>query len=204
MINLLPTDYKLTLLYARRNTALRNWCATFVVVLVGAVLLVAGGYLYLQKEVNDQSKVLATAKQDLKAQDIDGTKARLDEISSNTKLILQVLQREVLFSKLLRQLGASLPPNTALTQIQIDELKGGLTLQAAAADINAATQLQVNLQDSNNKIFEKADIENINCAKPEPGTNLPCTVQIRALFAAENPYVYIPSSQTTTPTENKQ
>jgi Tfp pilus assembly protein PilN len=195
MINLLPTGYRLTLLYARRNTILKNWCIAFIIVLAGAVLLVAGGYVFLQSEINKQSKALETSRQDLASQDIEGTRQRLDEISANTKLVLQVLQKEILFSKLLRQLGASLPPNTALTQVQIDEVKGGLTLQASAADINAATQLQVNLQDPNNKIFEKADIENINCGE-EGGGVFPCTVQLRALFAEENPYVYIPSSQT--------
>lgn len=202
MINLLPTNYRETLLYARRNTSLRGWLVAFVIALSGLAVLIGGGYFYLQNEINKQSKVLESARSDLSAQDLDGTRKKLDDISANTKLVLQVLQREILFSKLLRQLGASLPPNTALTQIQIDEVKGGLTLQAAALDINSATQLQVNLQDPENKIFEKADIESINCNDPDPATRLPCTVQIRALFAAENPYVYIPSTQTST--EEKQ
>jgi Tfp pilus assembly protein PilN len=197
MINLLPNAYKQSMLFARRNTSLRGWVISLSVVLVGAVLIIAGGYLYLQNEINQQSKALQLSKSELQAQNIDGTRKQLDEISANTKLVLQVLQREILFSKLLRQLGASLPSNTALTQIQIDELKGGITLQAKATDIESATQIQVNLADPNNKIFEKADIENINCSGAEPNDPYRCTVQLKALFAKKNPYVYISSEQTT-------
>lgn len=202
MINLLPTAYRQSLAYARKNTSLRGWIITLTIVLLGVVIITGFGYWYLNNEIKKQQSTLQTARAELQRQNIDGTRKRLDEISSNTKLILQVLEREVLFSKLLRQLGASLPPNTALSQIQIDELDGGLTLQAKAANIDAATQLQVNLQDPENKIFEKADIENITCDNPEPGSTLPCTVQLRALFAKENPYTYIPSKKTTT--ESKQ
>ena len=66
-----------------------------------------------------------------------------------------------------------------------------MTITAAAKDITSATQLQVNLQDPKNKIFEKADIENINCGTADLKKRLPCTVQIRALFNKNSPYFYI-------------
>lgn len=193
MINLLPTDYRKNLLYARRNTALRKWAGALVIASLGAMLIVAGGFFYLQNEVRQQSRTLAASQANLKSQDIDGTRKELETISSNTKLILQVLEREILFSKLLRQLGSILPANTALQQIEIDELQGGLALQAGAANIEAATQLQVNLEDPENKIFQKADIENINCSEPIEGSPYPCTVTLRALFNNDNPYRYISS-----------
>lgn len=193
MINLLPTDYRKNLLYAKRNTELRKWASMLFVASLGAILIVAGGFLYLQNEVRQQSRTLAVSQANLKAQDIDGTRNELETISSSTKLILQVLEREILFSKLLRQLGAILPANTALQQIEIDELQGGLELQAGATNIDAATQLQLNLEDPNNKIFQKADIENINCSEPKEGSPYPCTVTLRALFNDDNPYRYISS-----------
>lgn len=191
MINLLPTDYKETLLYARRNTSLRGWAIALLAVLAGAIILTGFGYWYLRNETNKQAASLESSKRELQEQNIDGVKAQTEEISSNINLAINVLQREVLFSKLLRQLGAAMPANTALTQLAVEEeIKGGLTLEAVASNLNSASQIQVNLESPENKIFAKADIENIQCNdKTIPG--YPCKVTLRALFNEQNPFVYI-------------
>jgi Tfp pilus assembly protein PilN len=200
MINLLPPDYKETIIYARRNAALRKWMVALLFALFGTIAIVTGGYLYMDNTRKNQEKELQAEVLQLQQDDLEGTKKQLDEISTNLKLILQVLSREILFSSLMRQLGASLPPNTALQQVKIDKVSGGISLSAIAKDITSATQIQLNLEDPENKIFDKADIENISCSEPDqnnpnPDVNLayPCTVQLKALFAANNPYVYIQS-----------
>ncbi len=190
MINLLPPDYKENILYARRNRTLFNWAIAMVVSLLILAAVIASGYLLLNNSMRTQSAQTEAARQHLKEEKIDETKGQLEEISSNTKLILQVLSREILFSKLLKQLGASLPAGTTLQSIQIDKVQGGITLKALAKDVESATQIQVNLSDPNNKIFQKADIESINC-NPASKSVYDCTVQLRALFAKDNPYVYI-------------
>lgn len=191
MINLLPPDIKENMSYARKNTILLRWIIAFVIALIGVGLIIAGGQLYLRNAIKTTTTQVDQEKQSLRDQKIDEAQNRLEEISSDTKLILQVLSREILFSKLLQQLGASTPPDTSLQSFQVDELQGGLTLMALAKDINSATQLQINLEDPNNQIFEKADIESINCANDDPNSTYSCTVQIRALFAKNNPFVYI-------------
>lgn len=191
MINLLPPGYKDNIFYARRNRGLLNWSIAFVAASLLIAFIIAGGYLFMEHSIKKQSAQAAQAKEQLKRDKIDETKARLDEISANTKLILQVLSREILFSSLLRQLGASLPDGTTLQSVQIDKVEGGITLKALARDVDAATQIQVNLADPKNKIFEKADIETINCSPDAAPGSYPCTVQLRALFAKDNPYVYI-------------
>lgn len=192
MINLLPPEYKDNIVYARRNRTLLNWSSAMLVSLMFIGLVVATGYILMNNSIKNQTAQAEAAKQHLKDEKIDETKSKLEEISSNTKLILQVLSREILFSSLLKQLGASLPAGTTLQSIQIDKVEGGITLKALAKDVNAATQIQVNLSDPENKIFQKADIESISCT---PGGDnkaiYPCTVQLRALFGKDNPYVYI-------------
>lgn len=194
MINLLPPDYKENIVYARRNRTLLNWCGALVFSLVLMGLIIGGGYLFMNQSIKGQSSQSEKAREHLKNEKLEETKARLDEMSKNTKLALQVLSREILFSDLLRQLGASLPAGTTLQSIDIDKTEGGIALKALARDIESATQIQVNLADPDNKIFQQADIETINCA---PGNTegapsiYPCTVQLRALFAKDNPYVYI-------------
>lgn len=192
MINLLPPTIKEELFYGRRNTILRHWIIAFLIALLGAALIVGAGYLYLGQSVKSERASLKESEARLASQQVDETQKRLGEISSNTKLIVQVLSREVLFSKLLRQLGAALPANTSLTGLQIDQLQGGITLQAVARDTEAATQIQVNLQDPKNGIFEKADLERINCSEAEgTSSQYPCSVQIRALFGKNGDYTYI-------------
>lgn len=191
MINLLPTGIREDLLYARRNTVLSRWVVACSFALLGIGLIVAGGYVYLDQSSKTYVKRVEIAQRNLQSQNVEETQKKVEEISNNTKLATQVLSREILFSKLLRQLGSSLPENTILKQLQIDKLQGGLTLQAGAKDISGGAQLQLNLQDPKNKIFDKADIENITCVPPDPKIAYPCTVQIRALFTKSNPYLYI-------------
>lgn len=191
MINLLPPDYKENILYARRNRTLLNWISAMLIALLVLIAVIACGYILLNNSMKSQSAQTEATRQHLKEEKIDETRRQLDEISSNTKLILQVLSREILFSKLLKQLGASLPSGTRLQSIQIDKFEGGIALKALAKDVNAATQIQVNLSDPKNKIFQKADIESINCNSGTGDSEFDCTVQLRALFAKDNPYVYI-------------
>ncbi len=194
MINLLPTGVKEDLLYARRNTTLVKWIIALVISIIGIVIIVLAGNIFLQVSINNYSSETTEARDRLQAQKIEETQAQIEEISSNTKLATKVLSREILFSKLLRQLGASIPANNVLQQFQVEEVGGGLTLQAAATDINAATQLQLNLQDPQNKIFEKADIESITCGQTE-SAKYPCVIQLKALFADQNPFTFIGQTQ---------
>lgn len=198
MINLLPPDVKIDIFYARRNALLRNWILSALVALSGIGIIIAGGLIYMQQAANQQSAQVQQLKENLQAQKVDETAQRVDQISANTKLTVQVLSREVLFSKLIRKIGSALPANTALNSLTIDNIQGGIQLNAVAADFNAGTQLQLNLQDPKNGVFEKADINSITCGATEGSNNdpneirrLPCDVNVRALFSKNNSYVYI-------------
>lgn len=199
MINLLPPDIKQDIFYARRNTRLRNWIIAGAVALAGLGVIVVGGLIYMQQAVKNQMSQVEQSRQNLQAQKVDETQKRVEEISGNTKLTVEVLSREILFSKLIRQIGSALPANTALQSLQIDAVQGGIQLNALAADFNAGTQLQLNLQDPQNGVFEKADINSITCADPSDPTStqagepkqFPCDVSLQALFGKNNSYVYI-------------
>lgn len=202
MINLLPDSYKTDIRYARRNSILRKWLLAASAALFGLNLIIMGGLVYMEQNTRALEKDLEASQLVLKSQKVDDTEKQLDQISGNTKLAIQVLSREVLFSKLLKQIGASLPNNTALKSLQINNVQGGIQLSAEALDFNAATQLQVNLQDPKNGVFEKADINSITC-NPETGEDgqstatettaslYPCDVSLQALFGKNTTYNYI-------------
>ncbi len=196
-INLLPPAQKQDLLFARRNTKLLHWLFVLIGVIGGFGLLVILGQLYIGRSVSLYTGEVAKAQDILKVQKLDDTQKRVEEISTQIKLVVQVLGREVLFSKLVRQIGAAMPNNSVLTSLSITKTQGGLDLQAAALDQQTATQIQINLQDPANKLFDKVDINSIQCSDADATAIYPCRVSLRALFAKNNPFLFIPAAGAT-------
>ena len=147
------------------------------------------GILYLQSSERSFQTQITNTSQSLNNQQLDTVQKQAEEISGNIKLTTDVLSRQVLFSKLLRQIGAAMPSNTSLSDLKINKGEKGISLTASAVDYDAATQVQVNLADPKNKIFSKADIVSINCDKS--GSKYPCTVVVRALFGDNASYLFI-------------
>ena len=191
MINLLPTSTKTDTMYARRNSVLLKWIVGLTIALVVLVFIIIIGLFYLSQTTKSFEDNTENGRAFLQSQDISGTQKQVEEISSNVKLATDVLSQEVLFSKLIRQIGAALPVNSALQQLQINDISGGITLIALTTDFNSASQIQINLQDENNKVFEKADIENIECGNEPNLEQYFCSVQIKALFSKDSPFLYI-------------
>ncbi|HSX32418.1 MAG TPA: hypothetical protein VLF43_04085 [Candidatus Saccharimonadales bacterium] len=189
MINLLPPQLKQEYHYARLNTGLMRWVTLVGFGIVGLVLLCGIGWLYLQRQADTYTAQAVAAEANLKTQKQAETQKEAKEVSDSLKLAVQVLGKEVLFSKLLKQLATTIPTNVSLSGLNIAELSGGVDISANTTDYKSATQLQINLTDPNNKIFEKADIVSINCAT---STNkYPCSVTIRAQFAKNNPFLFV-------------
>jgi Tfp pilus assembly protein PilN len=189
MINLLPNETKQQLLFARRNSALRSWALATIMGLLGILIVIAAGQLFIshsnavwQKQVND-------TKQLLEQQQLQQTQNRVTEMSDSIKLASQVLSKQVLFSKLLSQITAVLPVGTSLQSLSIKSAEGGIDLTAVARDYQSATQVQINLADPKNKVFEKADIVSVTCQE-DSDDGYPCTVTVRALFAKDNAFQY--------------
>ncbi len=201
MINLIPFSLKQDIVYARKNNLLLHWTFALLASLLGACLIIALGMLLLIGTTNKYQKETTQKQTELEMQKITETQKQIEDYSSNIKLASDVLSKEVLFSKLLKQLGAALPENSVLLSLQISDLQGSVSLSAGAKSFNAGSQVQVNLQDPKNQIFEKADIENINCTTPtdtsETLSKYPCTVQIKALFNNKNPFLFIDSTKKT-------
>lgn len=190
MINLLPPDIKDGYRYAQRNMTLRKWVVGCMIALVGLGFIATYGLLALQKSTNYYNHKIAASEALFKKEDFAGTQAHVQDISNSLKLVVKVLGKEVLFSQLIKQIGASMPVNANLTGLDINGVQGGLDITADAADYKTATQVQVNLSDPANKIFDKADIVNIKCDGAKSKT-YPCQVTVRALFTKDNPFLFI-------------
>lgn len=196
MINLLPSELKSSYLYARRNYHLRRWVIAFACTVVGVALLTAGGIFYMAETSKSYEQQIAVNNSQLQEQKLPAIQKQVKDISNNLKLVVQVLSKEVLFSQLLNRLGKVTPSNVILTNLAISQTQGAIDITAQTTDYNAATQMQVNLADPKNQIFAKADIVSISCPANTTGAQYPCTANIRALFAANNPFLFINNSAT--------
>ncbi len=191
MINLLPAEIKSDIAYARKNATLLKFCVLLLLVIVGMALITVAGLFYMNQSKSLYNKQIKTAQEEIKNQKLETVQKQAEDISNNLKLTTQVLSREVLFSKLIKQIGAAMPPNTALSDLKIGKTEGGIDLTAVASDYNTGSQIQINLSDPANKIFDKADILNITCTSGNTDPRYPCTVTIRARFGTNNGFLFI-------------
>jgi hypothetical protein len=198
MINLLPPEIKSSYHYSRRNVVLRKWVALFAVALLGLGGLATYGMLTLHQSTLHYEQRIATTEATFKREKYSETQTKIKDISSSFKLVVQVLSQEVLFSQLIKQVATAIPANSNLTGLNISQTKGGIDITAEATDYRTATQVQVNLSDPQNKIFSKADIITINCnGAVTTNPRYPCTVNIRALFNKDNPFLLISNVKAT-------
>ncbi len=198
MVNLLPPDTKDSYRYARRNVLLRKWVMLFAAALIGLGLIGTFGLFTIQQSANHYNQQIDASQKQFTKEDFAGTQAQVQDISNSFRLVVKVLSQEVLFSQLLKQIAAAIPANAKLTGLNINQTQGGIDITAVATNYSTASQVQVNLADPQNKIFSKADIVSITCggaAAADP--HYPCTVNIRALFGSNNPYLFINSKGTT-------
>jgi len=195
MINLLPPEIKQNYSYARRNRRLVRWVSASLLAILGIVVITGGGLFVMNRSIDSYKTSIADTQSQLASQDIAGTQKQVTDISNNLKLMVKVLSKEILFSKLLTRLGSITPPNVILTNLSISQTVSTIDITAETGNYNAATQLQINLADPTNQIFSKADIVNITCATGAQVTNpsYPCTASIRALFTNNNPFLFINS-----------
>ncbi|HMS23968.1 MAG TPA: hypothetical protein PKB09_04140 [Candidatus Saccharibacteria bacterium] len=202
MINLLPLDQKNEIIYARKNTLLLKWSMLMLLAIFIAIGLIAAGNLYIKSSQADYNNQIASITKTLESEDLAQTEQKITELSNNVTLIQKVLENTILFSKLLKQAGAAMPPDTVLSNLEISKVEGGIDLTAEAKDYKSATQIQVNLADPDNKVFEEVDILSINCGNPSE-SGYPCTVNLRALFGDNSPYLFISKSDTNSSRTNK-
>lgn len=194
MINLLPPKEKEAITFARFNVQLRRWIVGALVGLAGVMAVVYAGQFIVKQSVQDYERAIDESKARLVAQDQKQTLQAVGEIQDSFKLVVDVLSREVLFSKLLPRVGQVMPAGTVLEGLSLntENAQTAFDLTAGARDFTSGSQIQVNLTDPNNKLFAKADLVNVSCSsdQDEP-TDYPCKVTMRVLPAETNQFLLI-------------
>jgi hypothetical protein len=183
MINLLPTAHASAIRYGRQNTHLRNWLIGLVGAIGGLILILAGGWLYLNQQQDNYRNQISETQKQLKAEDLAGVQKDAKEITGDIKVINQVLGTEVRFSDLIQAIGNDMPAGSVLGSLSLsNKINGALDLTANTIDYAAAAQVQVNLSQSSNALFSKVDIINITCGNTN-NQAYKCDAAYRALFS---------------------
>ena len=191
MINLLPPETKADIALSRRNFKLFEVSGLLLISMIGIMFITLGGVFYMEQSKAAYNAQVAGSQEAIKSQNLESVQSKVEEISGNIKLTNDVLSREILFSKLLKQIGAVMPANTSLSDLKISKTERSVVLTAVASDYNTATQIQVNLADPANKIFDKADIINITCNDAATDVRYPCTVTVRTQFSNNKSYLFV-------------
>lgn len=194
MINLLPNDRKQEYLFARRNTSLLRFIIGVLIGIIFVIFVILFGYTLISSETKAYNDAVKSSASKLSSQDEQQTIAKVKEISNNLNLMVKVLNQQVLFSELLKQLGAVMPNGTSLKNLSLNEsLAGKLDLEVAAIDYASAAQAQINIQDPSNKLFKSADTIYINCTQKDPV--YPCLALIKTTFAPDNSFMLLSKNQ---------
>lgn len=196
MINLLAPDRSADLRYGHFNSILKRWLVAAVLAASGLILIIAMGWLYIASQSRNLTHSLNSTKQQLQTEDLAGVQKQAAAITSNIKIINQVLSREIRFSDLVQQIGTVMPTGTVLASLTLNKVDGAIDLSATGRDYTSAAQIAVNLSDPKNNIFQKVDIISINC--PAGSANAyPCSASFKALFspATKKQFLNVPGGK---------
>lgn len=194
MINLLPPQVKQGYKFARINVVLRRWVLCSLIALIGLGGLATYGLAALHQSTNEFNSQIASTQQMLAKDHYVQAQKQVKQISDSFKLMVNVLSQEVLFSELLKQVATAVPPGAGLSSMDIAQFGGAMDITAGVNNYYTASQLQANLDNTQNKVFVKADLESVTCGN-SANSYYKCTATIRALFAPNNPFLFIHSKK---------
>ncbi len=190
MINLIPPARKDSIRFARYNSTALGWIVGILLAILGLIVIAGGGLFYIRQDIKNHEQSIINTEADLKKQNQEETLKRAEEVSGRLSLVVNVLSKEVLFSKLLRHLGTLMPDGAILNNLSLSRDKaGGIDLSISAVNEFVASQALVNLQDSQNLLFSAADTNRITCENVD--TIYVCETTIRAVLVEDNPFLIL-------------
>lgn len=180
MINLLPPESKNQIRFARRNSVLIRWLIAIFAVMLLITAMNIFGQFYITQTTNRLKQTASVTDQRIKEGDLEQYKNSLSSLSTDMKTVVQILKKQLLFSKVFPKLGTTLPDGAVLSNITMNSTDTSLDLTILAKDQYTANQAFTNVKDSNNQLFSKTDLISIICSDTNP--SYPCTAQVKALL----------------------
>ncbi|MBI3983674.1 PilN domain-containing protein [Candidatus Microgenomates bacterium] len=159
MINILPTDIKQQLNYAKRNARLVRYLmlGVMLAVLLGALFL--SSFWYADRQIGRLRATLDSQRQ--QRETYQATEDKVKAFQGNLGLIEKLLAEKTVYSQLLKDLAAVLPAGSYINHLTLtgDDTKP-LELLVTVSSFNRAAELRNSLIKSPR--FVSADIQSIS------------------------------------------
>lgn len=170
MINLLPSDVKRDIGYARKNKVLWTWIVILWLFLVAVIAIVAFGTFFISQRANNLNRLVEISEQRVKDQNLTDYQKKAEVFSNDLNTAVKLLENQLLFSKIIRTIGSVLPPGVTLGTLDYSVEDEILTLNVEARDQRAITTAFENIsngQQISNNLFTKADLLKVDCNSDE-------------------------------------
>lgn len=161
MINLLPTESKRQLRAARNNALLVRYIIVVIIAGLFANFILVGSYTLLTRTKESQDSLIEASTS--KAQAYSQTQTEINRLSVTLSGARTLLDQQVMYSHVLRNIGSSLTSGTIVDKIDLSSknfVDTPLTLKVNGKDNQSIAQLRTNL--SSVAYFSNVTIDNIS------------------------------------------
>jgi hypothetical protein len=203
MINLLPPLEKENIIYGRKNRLMIRWVVSIIIVITGICVMTVFGQFFINKNVKSLEGVANITQDRIAKQNLASTQKGILNLSNNFTSVTQLLNKQVLFSKIFTKIGSIMPEGAILSSITLSTSNKSLDVNVIAKDREAATQAFVNLNDPKNGLFDKADLVTVGCqTKTDPKTSTsvqaqnakyPCNALIKVTIKTDSSFYFLSS-----------
>jgi Tfp pilus assembly protein PilN len=175
MINLLPDEEKRQLHAARSNTLLVRYNILLVVAIV--FMLLATGFVYIYFNTAKAANEATINENKTKVSSFADVEAEAAQFRANLATAKQILDREVIYTKVILEIAHLMPAGTILEGLNLDSAAFGTptTLSAKAKTYNDAIALKDAFQRSS--IFSDVHFDSVT-ASEAAGTDYQLTVNM--------------------------
>jgi hypothetical protein len=198
MINLMPNDMRADIVYARHNRVLLKWLGALVIAMLGIAAMTLFGQYYINHNATNLQSVAQVTQTRISDQNLQSTQTEIQNLSNNFTTISQLLKRQLLFSKMLVKIGSIVPDGAILSGITLSTGTSAIDLNIVATTREAATQAFVNISDTTNGLFNKADLISVACITPtatssESASKYPCSAMIKVVIKTDSSFYFLNS-----------
>ena len=191
MINLLPSETKQAIRFARLNVILLQYVFIALVTAMVVVSLLLFGRASLASTKQDIENQLESDRAQI-AQ-LAPINAEAEELSQTINVIDKLIEKEIKFSVLLREIGALIPTGASLSGLTlVEDQSEPVSLAVLVDSAEKAGVLQENLIQS--ELFVTADIQTVTRSS-DPEASYAFTANIQAYYNPELPLSVIDDPQ---------
>lgn len=175
MINLLPPDEKRQLRAGRSNTLLIRYNFFMVGALAFMLLSVGFTYVYLNNAKANAQTVIDENRE--KVANFAVVEKEATEFRSNLATAKQILDREVIYTKVILEIAHLMPSGTILESLNLDPSTFGTETSIAAQTKNYDSAIALKDAFQKSDLFTDVHFENIT-VNDANGGNYPITVNL--------------------------